>query len=373
LQLLPEKKGAAGDLPAFKLSLWKDGLLPKLPAPAAAFGLDLFGSKVKDVGLKELAGLKNLQALNLRLNFVSDAGMKELAELKNLRTLNLGFTLVTDAGMKELARLTNLQSLEVFRTQVTDAGLKELAGLENLQVLDVGGTQVTDAGLKEAGVDRVYSPMGSNFGDLDNDGYLDFYLGTGDPNLSTLVPNRLFKNVAGKRFAEITASSRMGHLQKGHGVAFGDWDRDGAQDVFIQLGGAVHGDQYHNVLFQNPGQGNNWLSVKLVGKKTNRAAIGARIKVVTAPPSPAGRGAGGEGAPLTVHRHVSSGSSFGANPLEQHFGLGKADRVARLEIFWPTSGETQVFHDIAVNQGLVVTEFAKDYQKRSWKAIALPK
>src|SRR6185295_9260934 len=96
---------------------------------------------------------------------------------------------------------------------------------------------------KEAGLDKVYSPMGSNFGDLDNDGYLDFYLGTGDPNLSTLVPNRMFKNVAGNRFAEITASSRTGHLQKGHGVAFADWRRSGIQDVFIDLGGAVHGDR----------------------------------------------------------------------------------------------------------------------------------
>lgn len=213
----------------------------------------------------------------------------------------------------------------------------------------------------EAGLTGVYSPMGSNFGDVDNDGYLDFYLGTGDPNLSTLVPNRLFRNVRGRRFAEITASSRTGHLQKGHGVALGDWDRNGTQDIFIELGGAVHGDRYHNVLFQNPGQGNNWLSVKLVGKKSNRAAVGARIKVVTA---------GDE--PLTVHRHVSSGSSFGANPLEQHVGVGKATRVARFEVFWPTSGTTQVFTDVAVNQGVVVTEFAADYQTRTWRPIALP-
>jgi hypothetical protein len=224
---------------------------------------------------------------------------------------------------------------------------------------NLGGKGFQDV-TKEAGLDKVYSPMGSNFGDLDNDGFLDFYLGTGDPGLSTLVPNRLFKNVAGKRFAEITASSRTGHLQKGHGVAIGDWDRNGSADLFIQLGGAVHGDRYHNVLFQNPGQGNNWLSVKLVGKKTNRSAIGARIKAVTAGSDP-----------LTVHRVVSSGCSFGGNPLEQHIGLGKAERVARLEIHWPTSGTTQVFHDIAVNQGVVVTEFAKDYEKRSWKAIAL--
>ena len=135
---------------------------------------------------------------------------------------------------------------------------------------------------REAGLDLVFATMGSNFGDFDNDGFLDFYLGTGDPDLSTLVPNRMFKNVAGKRFAEITASSGTGNLQKGHGVSCADWDRDGDVDLFIEMGGAVIGDRYHNILFQNPGQGNHWLTVKLVGKKTNRAAIGARIKVVTA-------------------------------------------------------------------------------------------
>ncbi|HEV3384686.1 MAG TPA: CRTAC1 family protein [Gemmata sp.] len=234
---------------------------------------------------------------------------------------------------------------------------------------NLGGKGFQDV-TKEVGLDKVYTPMGSNFGDLTNDGYLDFYLGTGAPNLEMLVPNRLFKNVAGKRFSEITASSRTGHLQKGHGVAIGDWDRNGTADIFIQTGGAIHGDRYHNVLFQNPGQGNNWLNVKLIGgqtkdgtgKKTNRAAIGARIKVVTASEQP-----------LTVHRHVSSGSSFGANPLEQHIGLGKADRVALLEIYWPTSGTTQVFRDIAVNQGVVISEFAKEYETRTWKPIELPK
>src|SRR5262249_54400488 len=104
------------------------------------------------------------------------------------------------------------------------------------------------------------------------------------------------------------------------------WDRDGNLDLFVETGGAIPGDRYHNVLFQNPGQGNHWLNVKLVGRKTNRSAIGARIKAVTA------------GAqPLTVHRHVSTGSSFGANPLEQMIGLAKADQVAVLEVHWPTA------------------------------------
>jgi hypothetical protein len=214
---------------------------------------------------------------------------------------------------------------------------------------------------KEVGLHGVYSTMGSNFGDFDNDGYLDLYLATGDPNLAMVIPNRMFKNVEGKRFVEITASSGTGHLQKGHGVACGDWDRDGNIDLFIQMGGAVKGDRYHNLLFQNPGQGNNWLTLKLIGKKTNRAAIGARIKAVTS------------GAkPLTIHRHVSSGSSYGASPLQQTFGLAKADRVALLEIHWPTSGTTQVFRDIAVNQAIEVTEFAGDYRKLNWKQIPVP-
>ncbi len=114
----------------------------------------------------------------------------------------------------------------------------------------------------------------------------------------------MFKNVGGERFAEITGSTGTGHLQKGHAVACGDWDRDGDVDLFVEMGGVINGDKYHNILFQNPGQGNHWLTVKLAGRKTNRAAIGARIKLFTA-----GK------APLTVHRHVSSGSSFGANAL----------------------------------------------------------
>jgi hypothetical protein len=128
------------------------------------------------------------------------------------------------------------------------------------------------------------------------------------------------------------------------------------------MGGVTYGDQYHNVLFQNPGQGNNWLNVKLVGKKTNRCAIGARIKVVTA----------GE-KPLTVYRHVTSGSSFGANPLEQLVGLGKADRIALLEVYWPTSGTTQTFRDLPANQAIEVTEFASEPRKREYKGIPLRK
>src|SRR5205085_3165893 len=103
---------------------------------------------------------------------------------------------------------------------------------------NLGGKKFQDVS-QETGVHKVFAAMGCNFADLDNDGYLDFYLGTGDPKLSLLVPNRMFKNVGGKRFAEITASSGTGHLQKGHEVAIGDYDRDGNLDIFIETGGAI--------------------------------------------------------------------------------------------------------------------------------------
>jgi VCBS repeat protein/ASPIC/UnbV protein len=214
---------------------------------------------------------------------------------------------------------------------------------------------------REAGLDMVFSTLGSNFGDFDNDGFLDMYLGAGEPSLATLVPNRMFKNVGGQRFSEITASSGTGHLRKGHGVACGDWDRDGDIDLFVETGGAVNGDKYHNVLFQNPGQGNHWLTVKLVGKKTNRAAIGARIKVVTSAEKP-----------LTIYRHVSSGSSFGGSPLQQTIGLGEATRVTRMEIQWPTSGTTQVLRDIPADQAILVTEFAEGFRHLNWTPLPQP-
>jgi hypothetical protein len=172
---------------------------------------------------------------------------------------------------------------------------------------------------EKVGLDRALCPMGSNFLDVDNDGFLDIYLGTGTPLFSALVPNRMFRNLGGQRFADVTTASGTGHLQKGHAVACGDWDRNGSVDIYEVIGGSAPGDQARNVLFQNPGHGNHWLTVKLVGKKTNRAAIGARIKATL----PGGR---------SVYRSVTSGSSFGANTLQQTVGLGSATRVESLEV-----------------------------------------
>ncbi len=192
---------------------------------------------------------------------------------------------------------------------------------------------------KAAGLNKVLHTMGCNFGDLDNDGWLDFYVGTGNPDFSTLIPNRMFRNDGGKRFQEVTTSGGFGNLQKGHAIAFADINNDGEQDIFSVVGGAAEADTGHSQLFANPGHGNNWLKLKLEGVKTNRAAIGARIKVVL------DTGAGER----AIYRTVGSGGSFGANPMRQEIGLGQAKIIKRVEVFWPVTGLTQVVTGLTIN------------------------
>ena len=215
---------------------------------------------------------------------------------------------------------------------------------------------------KAVGLNRVVPSMGANFGDLDNDGYLDFYLGTGSPSYAALMPNFMFRNQGGKSFVDVTSSTGTGHLQKGHGVAFSDVDNDGDQDISINIGGAAPGDKYNKAIFTNPGQGNNWLSLKLTGVKTNRAAIGAKIKVVVEDAA---------GKLSSRFREVSSGGSFGASSLTQLIGLGKARRVKSLEIYWPASKTRQQYSDLGVNQFLEIKEFEKTYAKRQIRSFTL--
>lgn len=193
---------------------------------------------------------------------------------------------------------------------------------------------------KAARVDKVLLGMGCNFGDLDSDGWLDFYVGTGNPDLSMLIPNRMFRNAEGKFFQDVTTSGGFGHLQKGHGVAFGDIDHDGDQDIFEDMGGAFTGDVYRNALFENPGHDHHWVSLKLEGVRSNRSAIGAKIKVVVGTD---------DGKERAIFKTVSSGGSFGCSPLRQDIGLGKARAIRRIEIFWPVTAKTQVIDSVPMN------------------------
>jgi tetratricopeptide (TPR) repeat protein len=207
---------------------------------------------------------------------------------------------------------------------------------------------------KEVALDKVFMPMGANFGDIDNDGYLDIYLGTGNPSYASLLPNVMLRNHDGKYFTDVTAASGTGDLHKGHGVAFADIDNDGDEDLLAQVAGATPGDAHAFRLFENPGNGGDWINLHLVGVKSNRAAIGARIKL-TVENAPGDR--------RFIQRTVGSGGSFGASPLAQHIGLGKSARIVELEIWWPASNTRQSFTGLGKNQFLEIREFANDYKK----------
>lgn len=207
-------------------------------------------------------------------------------------------------------------------------------------------TDVTE----QVGMQRVCHTMGSNFGDLDNDGWLDFYLATGDPDMATIIPNRMFRNAGGIRFQDVTTATGTGHLQKGHGVAFADLDNDGDQDLYVCMGGAFTGDTARNSLFLNPGTTNGWLRLRLVGTRSNRVAIGARIEVRLTTPN----------GSRSVFRTVGSGGSFGANPLRQEIGIGDATGVESIVVHWPAGTPPQTFRGFQPNHSYEVREAATE-------------
>jgi len=190
----------------------------------------------------------------------------------------------------------------------------------------------------KAGMERVMFVMGSNFGDLNNDGFLDAYLGTGAPDLRSVVPNLTFLNKNGEQFEDITYSSGMGHVQKGHGIGFGDLDNDGDEDIYAVMGGAYPGDFFHNALFENPSKGKSWVCLVLEGTTSNRLAIGSRIKLTAIMP---------DGTEQHFYRTVTTGGSFGSSSLQQEIGLGNAEAIKSVEIKWANAaGTLQQFTNI---------------------------
>ena len=194
----------------------------------------------------------------------------------------------------------------------------------------------------EMGLNEPVTTMGCNFGDLDNDGFLDFYLATGDPSLMSIVPNKMYRNNGGTSFEDVTYSGGFGHIQKGHAVGFGDLDMDGDQDIYAVMGGAYEGDVFQNVLFENPiGNKNNWINIVLEGTTSNRSAIGARI-IATLIENDKER---------KVYHTVGTGASFGGNSLMAEIGLGQAVTIQKLEIIWPIhTQEKSIFNNVSVNR-----------------------
>ncbi|MDG2383264.1 MAG: CRTAC1 family protein [Pirellulaceae bacterium] len=215
---------------------------------------------------------------------------------------------------------------------------------------------------KAVGLDHAYLPMGANFGDLDNDGFLDIYLTTGRPDFAALMPNVMLRNDGGKRFQDVSIAGGFGHLQKGHGVAFADLDNDGDQDIYHQLGGFYPGDRFHNALFLNPGNEHHFLTVYLRGRKSNSRGVGARISVYT----------DGPGGKHCFHRAVGAVSSFGGSPIRQEIGLGHADRVAQVRIQWPGSPGEQIIEGLPIDSTVEITEGLEGFRLRPLPELKFP-
>ena len=145
----------------------------------------------------------------------------------------------------------------------------------------------------------------------------------------------------------MTTSGGFGHLQKGHGVAFGDLDADGDQDVYAVMGGAYSGDAFQNVLFENPGHDARWITLRLVGRAANRDAFGARLAVTVER---------ADGTTRTIHRQVGTGGSFGSQSLQQEIGLGDAVAVREVAVRWPGSDTRQTLVGLPLDAVLEVTE-----------------
>jgi len=210
---------------------------------------------------------------------------------------------------------------------------------------------------KEASINKILYAMGANYGDIDNDGWLDMYMSTGEVNLNSIIPNRMFRNIDGSKFREVTINSKLGHIQKGHAISFADIDNDGDQDIYAVMGGAYEGDIYRNALFENNSNNiNNWISLKLQGNESNRSAIGSKIKIVT------------KNSSMIVSREVNSGGSFGASPLRAEIGLGDSEKIDTLTVKWSGTNLTQVFTGLNVNKLYVINE-----GNNNPKEIKLPK
>ena len=224
-----------------------------------------------------------------------------------------------------------------------------------------GNGTFTDAAL-DANLKESVWTMGSNFGDINNDGLLDMYLGTGDPSFSSIVPNKMYLNLNGTSFTDITYSEGFGHIQKGHGIGFGDMDNDGDQDIYCVMGGAYEGDVFQNVLYENQfGDRFSWITLKLIGTKSNRPGIGARIKITCTRP---------DGVQVNLFRTVGTGGSFGNNSIQQEIGLGDVTRIDEILIWWPTIPQiTTSIRNVPVNQFIEITEGVDQFKQLDMKSF----
>jgi hypothetical protein len=194
----------------------------------------------------------------------------------------------------------------------------------------------------EAGITGWYGGMSSQVGDLDNDGFDEIVIGTGNPALDWCEPKPLFRNNGKGKFTDVAHSAGLDHFGMLHGTALADFDDTGSLSLFGSFGGFYWGTRETTKLYRNLGSGNSSLEIRLIGTRSNRDAIGAKVSAHV--------------GNRKVHKWVNGGNGFGvANSKIVHIGLGREHKVDMLEVLWP-SGFRQSFRDIPAGQRIEILE-----------------
>ncbi|MCU1330221.1 MAG: repeat protein [Bryobacterales bacterium] len=195
---------------------------------------------------------------------------------------------------------------------------------------------------REHGLSGCWGTMSGNAGDFNNDGYMDVVLGNGSPKMDRLEPLGVLEyDGETKQFKNITFSAGFPLIGKSHGVTMADLFGDGRLSVIVGAGGAYPADLLTMNVFCPTKLPGNYINVRLVGMKSNKSAIGARITLR----------AGGK----LQMKEVSGGTSFGCLPFEQHFGLAKLESIDTIDVRWP-SGLVQRFENPPVNSTIEMVE-----------------
>jgi enediyne biosynthesis protein E4 len=176
--------------------------------------------------------------------------------------------------------------------------------------------------------------MSASWADYDNDGWLDLFVSENDG----IHYNRLYHNNGDGTFTRVQSGPFASDLGICAGSSWGDYDRDGFLDLFVSSAG-------NDYLYHNDGNSNAWVTIKCVGTRSNRSAIGAKVRVKATL----------NGNTFWQTREINTGDGWAGNPLEAHFGLGNATNVETLRIEWP-SGTVQELQNVPAKQYVTVTE-----------------
>jgi hypothetical protein len=194
-----------------------------------------------------------------------------------------------------------------------------------------------------ASLSSRHSGWSNGFIDYNNDGWKDLYSANGDVDYTAADAREhdtMFENVAGKRFLDVSEEMGAGFLHMGfqRGSAFADLNNDGAMDIVV-----TSLNERPRILMNSGDTGNHWLLIDAYGHKSPRDPVGAEFKITTA-----------SGRVLYNQFSVSVGF-MSTSDRRVHFGLGKEDKIASIEIRWP-SGTVQQLTDVKADQILRVEE-----------------